>query len=235
MAHKSVWTLLLLASVCYAQSTYCPKFVCSFSLGRNICANRLTSRSYQLNEDGCEEDYYCTAAGVYKWVDMSQPTTSSTGSTSFPATSSTTYHCVPVPHDPSVEVASTWTGMTCVPRQVDRDFKNGETVVTCTSDNDCALRDGSYTTCQCVFRPDGYGICKPDINNIQIFQGYWDECGSSMTITNEDQYNYWMQYLILYPVLMSAVNCIDIFKEVQDMQDLNSAVVLAAAALIALA
>ena len=187
-----------------------------------MCANRLPDNTYQINARGCGRDHYCTAAGTYIWV--------------LEGTTTSTYHCLRDFDLPSTSTTVEWSTAVCPSKLIDRDFRNGQTVVICDSNTDCALRDGTYTQCQCVFRSDGHGVCTPDISNQYIFADYWNDCGSSNTISNQNEYNYWTQYFSLYTILQSGIGCLSTFKEVSDFQafNYNSAGVLTAAAWVLL-
>lgn len=199
MALKSVLVLLCLAAV--SQATFCPIFACSDVLGANVCVNSVTSDAYQINSNGCPSGYACYGAGIYSWAKA------------LTATSYPTYDCQPAGTYYAID-PNTWTYATCYPKQENRQFKSRQAVVTCNRDIDCQLLDGSYSTCECVFRTDGAGVCKPDVSNELVYAGYWDECGTDMRINKQEIYAYWSTYMTYYTMLQSNVPCLDVIYEI---------------------
>ena len=221
MVPKTTLAIWMLAVAVQAQ--YCPYFTCSSALGYNVCANRVADNAYQINANGCDANFSCSSSDVYAWMATSA------------SVATPTYSCLP--DGPSYQInPNTWTYAVCYPKQPNRDFKNGQAVVTCSRDIDCQLLDGSHTLCDCVFRTDGLGVCNPDISSQVVYGGYWFECGDNMRINKQYIYNYWSTYMQYYTLLQSDISCLFVFKEVTTVNTLltayNSAFQLAIAGLV---
>jgi hypothetical protein len=102
-------------------------------------------------------------------------------------------------------------------------FKNGELWITCSSDADCVLVDGSKTICACTFNSGSTGYCYPHESN-EDFLGpnYWRDCGSSHTITDENTATYWLLYESAYFDSVGSISCTDIFAEINFIEDFQN-------------
>lgn len=208
MAVKTILCFSFL--LCLVSSGYCPTYSCS-ALATNVCASHTSSSSFQLNSNGCSAGYYCSAAAANYWALNLFVTRTSPG---------TTLAC-------SANPASTYTPttpMNCGTKQnPHKNFKNGQTVLSCSSDTDCALVDGTYADCTCIFKSDNTGICEAHTSNDQVFGGFWKDCGSSNTITDKDTAAYWSFYVAYWEYTKSTVSCMNIFEETATLSKLYSA------------
>ena len=189
---------------------YCPKYSCDASLGSNVCASYVAGSAFKLNSNGCLSNYACSAIAVGLWAELIN--TSS-------ASSSSSYSCVAV--TTSGTSNAPFTSMSCGTKLPNKNFKSGQTVISCASDSDCVLVDGTYSNCMCVFKSDGTGICEASTSNDQVYGGYWTACGTSNTITDEDSAAYWVFYMLYWEYTQSTVGCMDIFLETEALKDLE--------------
>ena len=211
MALKFVLCFAALAA--FSQATFCPTFACDSGLGDTICASYVSSSSFKLNSNGCKSGYQCSALTVANWAAQVN-VIGSTISTSSPCLAESTT---------TTTTSGTWTSVSCGIKLPNKKFKNGQTVVACTADTDCMLTDDTYTKCMCVFKVDGSGICEAHNSNDQVFGGYWNDCGSSSIIDNEDTYAYWEFYRMYWEYTQSTVVCMNIFIETTQLADLLDA------------
>lgn len=192
-------------------ASYCPTYTCDSSLTLNVCAVYSSNRSFKLNSNGCQTGYFCSWSFTTMWAE-SLHAASPTGS-SFPCSQSVT----------STTTSTSYSLYSCGTKLPDKNFKNGQTVISCTSDSDCILVDNTTTFCVCPFRSDGIGICNADTNNDQVFNGYWSACGSDNTLTDKAIADYWAFYLIYWEYMQSTVSCMNIFIEATMLSDLQAA------------
>ena len=205
--------LLLAALVTLGLATTCPIYTCDSTLASNVCASWTSGNNFKLNSNGCQSNYYCSELATDLWAQLK---VSLGGDNTLTCTASSTTST-------STTTSTTWTSMPCYTKQANKNFKSGAAVVTCTSNSDCLLIDGSKTTCSCAFRGDGAGICDPDTSNDQAFSGYWNLCGTSNTITNANAYVYYTFYMTFWVYEQSTVGCTSIFLEKQTLNTLYSA------------
>jgi hypothetical protein len=104
-----------------------------------------------------------------------------------------------------------------------KNFKNDQTVISCNNGNECVLKDDTTTSCMCVLKTDGTGICKAHESNDQVYAKYWSDCGSSNMIDDMDTAAYWMFYMMYWEHTQSTVTCMNIFSETTRLSDLQDA------------
>lgn len=211
MALKLVLCFAALAT--FSQATFCPTFSCDPGLTENVCASYVSGSAFKLNSNGCKSGYYCSALTVANWAAQVN-LLSSTAFSSSPCladTSSTT------------TTSGTWTSVSCGTKLPNKKFKSGQTVIACTADTDCKLTDDTNTKCMCVFKTDGSGICEAHNSNDQVFAEYWNDCGTSSIIDDEDTYAYWEFYRMYWEYTQSTVVCMSIFTETTMLADLFDA------------
>ena len=198
-------TLVVLLSL-FALSTatlQCPQISC-VSLPLNICAQRNDPYKLSLEIDPCSADRECHIVSVFAWLNSGD--------------TNNLYYCQKKPL--IAQSASSYTGTRyCLKREVNKDFKGGVTLVTCSLDSDCVLDDNTYdkNSCVCGVRGDGKGICNPNISST-AFQGLWDACGTDNTIKTEATYEYWMFYVQMWVYTQSTLECV---KNMYEMQELT--------------
>jgi hypothetical protein len=207
-------TAIVLLVCAFVKGQNCPAFSCSALLDSNVCASRSKDGVYQLNANGCYSAYHCSITELFAWIGQS----GISATTPDPVKTQGVYSCVADVQ--VVDVSKDWSSVICQVHRQGRGFKSGQATVTCALDTDCELADGETTACTCSFRPDGYGICQPDLSNDLIFAGYWTDCGSVNTIKSEDVYNYWKKYQEMYVYLQSPLVCVDVFQELQGLYTL---------------
>ena len=110
--------------------------------------------------------------------------------------------------------------MGCGTKLPSKTFKNGHSVVSCTSNIDCKLSDDTYSDCICIFKTDGTGICEASTSNDQVYSGYWTDCGTANALTDPETAAFWTFYMMFWEYTQSTVSCIDIFKEVKTLHEL---------------
>lgn len=150
-----------------AASISCPSFTCD-TLDTNMCASKASDGSFKLNENGCETGFYCQGLLIRWWA------------TNEVYEKNTTISCAPGDFlsDANSTVPPTLTH-TCLTPNPNKKFKNGKLVVSCSSDNDCLLVDGTNTTCFCAFNSGSNGYCIPSLSNEEFLgPDYWRDCGS---------------------------------------------------------
>ena len=181
----------------------CPAVSCT-SLSTDLCASR-TGGSLQINSNGCPAGTQCSAALTYQWW--------------FTLGGSLTYACQSTP---SV-VETAWSPRACKTQQSSRNFKSLNSLVLCSTDQDCVLQDGSYASgsCICALRSGATGTCQPDPSN-SVFAGYWTDCGADNEITDKVTYDYWAHYMTNWVYLQSDLSCYNFLLEVADMAALKS-------------
>lgn len=194
--------LALLFNLHSVLASHCPAFSCDTTLTTNVCAMLVGEATFKINSLGCANTHSCSAFALLSWAGHSASMTSS----GFP--------CSPlVPVSPT-SVSGEWGYAPCPLRRQDKDFKSGSLVITCSSRLDCLLVDNTTTTCECVLRTDGLGICQSDISS-QAFSGYWAECGVSNQLSSELAYTYWSLYATYWTLQQSNINCLEVFSEQQ--------------------
>ncbi len=187
-----------------AVSITCPTFTCE-SLESNVCAIKTSDNHFKLNENGCENGYWCFGTSLLEKsqnADFSKnlqiPCSPGSLFNRFNLTEKYTRSC-PVPN----------------PKQK---FKNGGLVISCSSDLDCGLVDGTYTTCSCTFNSDSTGYCSPSVYNEDYLGAeYWRDCGANHTITDRNTQIYWSVYAWAWWVSLGSLSCIDIFGEINTL------------------
>ena len=216
----SVWVCLTVTVL--VSASYCPTFTCDSSLTTNVCASYTSGSAFKVNSNGCQSGYECSAIAVATWADLinASGSTSSGSTTSCTAVSTST-----------TTTTTTFTSMSCGTKLSNKTFKSGQTVISCTADTDCKLADDTYTNCMCVFKTDGTGICEASSSNDQVYGGYWTDCGTSNTITDENTAAYWTFYMLYWEYTQSTISCMSVFLETTTLDDLyssyNSALALA--------
>ena len=203
---------LFLSLIVFGSATYCPTYTCDTTLSVNVCASYASGSAFKLNSNGCQDNYQCSAIAVAAWAGLINATGSS-------ASSGATYACTAVPTTSNTSTV-TFTSVSCGTKLSNKNFKSGQTVVACTSSSDCRLTDDTYTTCMCVFKTDGSGICEASTSNDQVYGGYWADCGTSSTLTDEDTAVYWAFYLMYWEYTQSTVSCMSTFLETATLSDL---------------
>ncbi len=191
-----------------AAVSYCPTFTCNW-LPDNVCANYTGGSAFQLNSrNACSSSQYCSAVSVALWALV----VNASGLSS--AVSPVSY-CVTI-----ANTTDSFQPSDCGQRFYGKEFKNNETLVLCESYQDCVLNDGTTTTCMCVFRTDGLGVCEAHPSNEQLFGEYWDECEDDDMIRSEDAANYWLYYIAYWEYTQSTVDCLDLFFEINNITSL---------------
>lgn len=203
--------LCLGALVALSNAASCPTFTCDSGLQVNTCASYTGASAFKLNSIGCQIGYQCSALEVHEWAMLLYMATTSP---------TTTHPCSVIPTSTTV---TSLAPVNCGTKIVNKNFKNSKTIVSCNANTDCVLVDNSYTTCMCVFKNDGSGICKVDKNNDDIYGGYWDDCGSSEVITDEDTAVYWAFYMSYWEYMQSSLSCMNIFMEESKLSSLKLA------------
>ena len=189
---------------------HCPVFTCNGeNIGTNICGKWVEKQVLEVNSKGCQEGHHCSAYALMYWANFNASVTAS----SFP--------CSP---DVPVTLEShegEWAYAMCPTRRENKDFKSGSLVLTCSSSLDCVLSDSTVTTCECVLRTDGLGVCQADISS-EAFAGYWLDCGSENVIRREETYQYWSLYATYWILQQSNIECLDVFLEDQTLRSARS-------------
>lgn len=203
-------TLCLAALTALSTAAFCPTYTCDSSLPVSTCASFTGSQAFKLNSNGCSTGYYCSAIALSEWAQLLYTSTVSPTST-YPCSVSS-----------DTTASSSFTSLSCGTKLANKNFKNSKTIVSCTAHTDCVLVDSTYTTCMCVFKTDGSGICKAHNSNDDVYAGYWTDCGPSEVINDEDKVNYWNFYMTYWEYLQSTVECTNIFSEVTTLAELQS-------------
>jgi len=183
----------------------CPTYTCE-SLPSNTCASYSATDSIKLNSDGCPSGSLCSISGVSLWM----------------KDSSLTYSCTAIPNTSTTTSTTTTVIPSCTSKNSQKSFKNQAISVTCNSDIDCKLVDGTSGNCVCVMGLETTGICEPDAANEQVFAGYWEDCGTENTLSAEE-FAYWSYYKSVWVYTQSSVHCNDIFFEIQMLSTLLDA------------
>lgn len=208
-------TVLCLATlIALGSAGYCPTYTCDSSLASNVCASYTSGSAFKLNSNGCQSGYYCSSLATSVWAILLSGTGSATGTTLSCTQSSTTS---------TTTTSTTFTSYSCGTKLSNKTFKNGQTVISCASDTDCLLTDGTYTDCTCIFKTDSNGVCEAHTSNDAVYGGFWTDCGSSNTITDEDTAAYWVWYMLYWEYTNSNVSCMSIFMETTLLSDLYDA------------
>lgn len=189
----------------------CPIYSCDNTVATNTCAAYVGAGAFKINSNGCGNGYTCSAVGTSAWASEVYSSGLSAGGTYLACMEVTTT---------SSETVGTFQSLVCLTKQPNKSFQSGQTVVTCEEDSDCLLTDGTKTVCSCSFRSDGLGICTPSYSNEQLFQGYWDDCGSTNVITDEASALYWTAYMSNWIYEQSSIACADVFEENQTVKSL---------------
>ena len=205
--------LCLAALIALTGASYCPTFTCDADMTTNVCASYMSGSAFKLNSNGCQSNYYCSAIATGLWAELINGSSTSSGST---------YSCTAASTS-GTTTSTSFTSMSCGTKLSNKNFKSGQTVISCTADTDCKLADDTYTNCMCVFKTDGTGICEADLNNDQVYGGYWNDCGASDTITDEDIAAYWTFYYLYWEYTQSTVSCMNIFHETTILSNLHTA------------
>lgn len=204
MVSKLLITVALLG---IASSASCPLFTCDYTLGTNTCAELSNTGVFLVNGNRCESDFYCSAASLETWALSKNATTDVT----FPCSQRDVFPIIVLNED-------TYSYETCPYKSTGRNFKTGAAVLFCASNNDCLLEDDTTTTCACVVRSDGQGVCTPDPSNDQVFGGFWADCGEENRITRLEEYNYWTAYIASWMWMQSDLMCLRTFTEVEMLE-----------------
>lgn len=188
-----------------ASASVCPFYSCSSELPDDICGTRLDYQTFLLNSNGCSGSHECSVLTLSAWT-WSQE--------------SITQACAPV-HDYFQPIVN-WTGQRCPAMEENKGFKNYAQNLTCYSDEDCELQDGTFTECVCAYRSDGLGVCLPDPSDPVTFAGYWDECKANYGhIKDQKAYMYWTWYRENWVWTQSTVDCVGMFWELDKLQYLQ--------------
>ena len=197
-------TLCLSVMLGLVASITCPTYTCE-SLGTNVCANKVTATSIQVNDNGCEDNYYCSGVEVLSWVQSSSATANSTFSCqagTFLSHKSSTYY-------------QSATSYPCPVPDAGKKFQSNQMQISCTTDSDCRLVDNTNSTCLCTFKSDTTGICIPSASNEDFLgTGYSRDCGTNHTITDRNTAMYWSVYVTAWVLDQGTISCRDIFGEI---------------------
>ena len=198
--------LALLFSIHWAVlASHCPVFTCDTTLTTNVCAMLVGEATFKVNSQGCASTHNCSAFALLSWAGHS----ASVASSGFP--------CSPLVPASSASISGEWGYAPCPVRRQDKDFRSGSLVMTCSSRLDCLLVDNTTTTCECVLRTDGLGICQSDISS-QAFAGYWKECGGSNQLSSQLAYAYWSLFATYWTLQQSNIGCLQVFSEQQTLE-----------------
>ena len=207
-------TVLCLATlIALGSAGYCPTYTCDTSLASNVCAASAGGQAFKLNSNGCQSGYFCSAVATNLWSVLLSGTGTATGAT-LSCTAETTS---------TTTTTTTFTSYSCGAKVTGKTFKSGQSVVSCNSDSDCVQTDGTNADCMCIFKTDSSGICEAHRSNDVVFSGFWSDCGTSNTITDEDTAAYWDFYISYWEYTNSNVSCMSIFMETTLLNDLYDA------------
>lgn len=174
----------------------CPVSECA-PLKEDICA-QYTGSTLRINTNNCSPGQTCSMASLLQWSRTAQPNAE--------------YSCS---FQPALLPNITLQAPTvCLEVDSNREFKVGVGRVSCMSDADCVLQDGTVTpdSCLCTLQQNGLGVCKPDMQN-PIFSGYWDDCDSK-NLEDLEYMNFWAFYLSMWPYLQTDLPCSNYLAEV---------------------
>ena len=203
---------ILLVALLGLVSARCPTVTCE-TLSENMCAQQTGPNAYSVNSDGCNSDSTCSMTAYLAVLAI---TATSTGGT-------TTYNSLSCQTSPSDSTST----LECKPVMCETKFEaknwsNGGTLLLCQTDSDCLMQDGTWSTCVCVPREDKNGVCAPHHSNIDVFAGYWTNCGLNNVMAEEVSYNFWSYALNFWTYMQSDVSCNDIFYELAQYDSLYS-------------
>lgn len=203
--------LCLSASLCLVASVFCPAYTCSSALNSTECGRFTSDNNVLLNENGCGEGYYCSGSQFPKYPPFTT------------RTSEDTILCYPlnVTFFSLFNASFSEFSLPCgTHRDPNKKFKNGGQVLSCTSDDDCQLVDGTKTPCLCNFKEDNIGLCiPPEID--EDWTEFWRDCGDSNVITDRYTVMYWSVYMWIWMASREAVSCIKIFVEFELLKDIQ--------------
>ena len=184
----------------------CALYSCTASLPANMCINRLNSYSFEINSNGCDVGYQCSITDVVDWQDEATENTMACSPQTTPTSQASS------PPSPA-----------CPPFQLQKGFLSGSSFLSCQHDPDCVLQDGSHTSCLCVFRSDGLGVCLADVSNTAVFQQYWIDCGPEGKVKDQETALYWDLERKWWPWTQSNLLCNNVFSEMALLQDAATA------------
>jgi len=190
-----------------AAASYCPTFTCEY-LPQSVCANYTGGSAFQLNsQDPCAPYEYCSLPYVARWAEV----VNTQGLSSVVPSAS---RCI------SLNTTNLFEASDCGQRLTGKEFAGNATLVLCDTYEDCILTDGTTTSCMCVFRTDGKGVCEAHPSNEQLFGKYWEECGDDSVLHSQDTAEYWLYYMAFWEFTQSTVKCVDIFYEIGNITSL---------------
>ena len=175
----------------------CPVVDCQ-PYQEGICAVNAGSELH-VNTNPCNPTETCSMTSLLEWWSTAQPQAQ--------------YLCS---SQPALLRNSTLTvPQICLEAESAHEFKAGSGRLSCLSDEDCRLQDGSAApvgTCVCTLQQSGLGVCMPDIQN-PVFEGYWEDC-SDENLENLEILNFWSFYFSLWPYLQTDIPCSSYLAEV---------------------
>ncbi len=172
----------------------CPQVDCQ-PYQKGICAVSAGSELH-VNTNPCYPTETCSITSLLEWWSTAQPQAQYLCS-SQPALLRNTTITVP---------------QTCLEEDEAHEFKAGRGRVSCLSDEDCQLVNGSAGTCVCTLQQSGLGVCVPDIQN-DVFEGYWEDCIAE-NLGDMEILSFWSFYASMWPYLQTDIPCSSYLAEV---------------------
>lgn len=226
MAVKTI--LYLSAIVCLVASITCPVITCE-SLGTNVCGTKISASSFKVNENGCEDGYYCEGSLVSVWSqaeDMAKLYSKFDTLRDYYETLAkmTTLQCTQGSYFKAKTsgVPKTLSYPCLIPNATHK-FKNGKLYVSCSSELDCEIISGQHMPCSCALNSESIGMCTPSPLNEDLYETeYQRDCGANHTITDTNTALYWATYGTAKYLKGCSLGCVDIFAEIKHLQDFQA-------------
>mmetsp|Transcript_3060 Transcript_3060/g.6330 ORF Transcript_3060/g.6330 Transcript_3060/m.6330 type:complete len:224 (-) Transcript_3060:1574-2245(-) len=174
--------LWLLAFVYLTQGQECPVAKCK-ELDPDVCVI-VADMFLVINENGCYKDEYCNVTNAYEQWD---------------ARNHTVLYCEDLEdHDYSSD------DFICEERDSTERLETGVHPKRCNSDDDCLMKNGLTTACECGL--DGFKYCKPGLGS-QVFDYLWADCEERDGEVTEEQWRYWLDFQADYHYYVMAPAC----------------------------
>lgn len=137
----------------------CPTFTCA-SIDKGYCAFLDEDKNVEFATRPCPEGTGCSLLSIVNFADSSSA------------------KCT---KDITIEAAFDYKAR-CVERQPNSDLVFGTHPKECSTNNDCQIQNGNFSSCICSF--DGASYCQPELSSY-LFDFYWEECDMhNGTVTN---------------------------------------------------
>lgn len=174
----------------------CPVAKCQ-PYKEGICAVN-TGSELHVNTNACLPTETCSIVSLLQWWGTAQPNSQYLCSSQTALMPNTTIQI------PAV----------CLEVDENRMFKSGMGRVSCMSDSDCVMADGTVNpeSCKCTLQQSGLGVCLPDQLN-PIFFDYWEDCEDE-NLSELEILNFWSFYLSMWPYLQTDLPCSTYLAEV---------------------